>query len=108
MQVLVNPRVPLLNKQAAQERYQQLYTSCNITVTAWVTETCATDKFQLLKPAMQGIAEAMESSVAAGNQQTVTDTSNSGRLMEETALQVVTAILHKIVSQCQVPCLVGI
>lgn len=88
LQVLVNPHVPQVNKHQAEQRYQQLYNSCSSTIEAWVSATCQQQTFQLLQPAMQGIADAMESSVAAGNHMPSADTSNSGKLMEATALQV--------------------
>lgn len=87
LQVLVNPLVPQPSKQSAEERYQQLHTSCSSTIAAWVTRAAASDSFVQLQPAMTAIETAMEASVAAG-QHLRNDTSNGGKLMEETVLQV--------------------
>jgi hypothetical protein len=88
LQVLANPLVPQLNKDAAQQRYNTLRTTCLDTITRWAAATAASPAFQHLQPAMSQVQPAMTASLAAGNWQCAPSSASSGKLMEQAAVAV--------------------
>jgi hypothetical protein len=88
LQVLANPLVPQLNKDSAQQRYDNLRATCIDTITRWAAATAATPAFGHLQPAMSLAQPAMELSLAAGSWQCASSSQSSGKLMEQAAVAV--------------------
>lgn len=100
-QVLANDHVPAANKALAVRRHDMLWATCHATLAAWARGAAASDAFALLRPAMEVLAPAVEDSVFAmpealtaagslggGVSRGGANSSSSGRLMEQAALQV--------------------
>lgn len=90
-----NPKIPAENKAFAQQRHQQLWTTCKHNIRAWAAEAVASPNFSLLLPAMVQLAPAVDQSVRMGADSgpdspssSNSTTGTSGKLMEEAAVRV--------------------
>uniref|UniRef100_A0A383W7Z9 Uncharacterized protein n=1 Tax=Tetradesmus obliquus TaxID=3088 RepID=A0A383W7Z9_TETOB len=86
--VLANLLVPQPNKDAAQQRYNKLHTTCLDTISRWAAAATTSPAFQHLQPAMAQVQPAMIASLAAGNWQCAPSSASSGKMMEAAAVAV--------------------